>query len=351
MKNKLFKNKTFFIAALLFFAWANFAQADANEEIEQKIINYINQERVKAGLDQLEVSKLLSEAAEMKAEDMLGNDYFAHTSPAGIDPWHWFKEVGYNYKYAGENLGMDFTTAMSVHNAWMDSPTHRENILSPNYKEVGVAVLDGIIDKQETKVAVQSFGKKLGGEREDIRNVINGLNDTKKEELKKNKDDIIITESSIRYWEGEGSGEAIVFAEIEGNVKKVRVKIGSENFALEKLRDNVYMNLITLEGMDFEEEDVYVEVFNKEDDKKIAQIGESRFSESLASKEKIEKEEDLVGAAGVIKKDNFMNILRNWLNKSGLVVVVICLFVLTVANVWILEKEEERFLKNLNTKN
>ena len=96
-------------------------------------------------------------AAEAKAEDMLKNDYFAHTSPEGRTPWHWLKKAGYSYKYAGENLATNYTDAKDQEKAWMKSKTHRENILNKNYREAGIAIVDGKIDGQSSLVTVVFF--------------------------------------------------------------------------------------------------------------------------------------------------------------------------------------------------
>jgi hypothetical protein len=88
---------------------------------------------------------------------MVKNQYFAHTSPDGVSPWHWFKSAGYNYKYAGENLAIGFYESEEVYNAWLNSPSHRANIVNPNYTQVGTAVLSGY-DQNGTIVVVQEFG-------------------------------------------------------------------------------------------------------------------------------------------------------------------------------------------------
>ncbi|MFH1610471.1 MAG: CAP domain-containing protein [Patescibacteria group bacterium] len=125
-----------------------------------RIIELTNRERVEQNLAQLETSEILNQTAALKLHDMFDNDYFAHNSPNGIKPWYWFKEAGYNYTYAGENLAMNFIEAEDAMNAWMNSPSHRDNIVSKNYKEIGVAVGIGKIDGEETTVVVQVFGKR-----------------------------------------------------------------------------------------------------------------------------------------------------------------------------------------------
>jgi uncharacterized protein YkwD len=116
-----------------------------------------NQTRTSLGLNPLKPSATLDKAAELKAEDMVKNQYFAHTSPQGATPWVWFKDAGYNYRYAGENLAIGFFDSIEVYNAWLNSPSHKENLLNPNYKEVGTAVLPGF-GNSNTIVVVQLFG-------------------------------------------------------------------------------------------------------------------------------------------------------------------------------------------------
>jgi len=102
-------------------------------------------------------SAKLNQAAQLKAENMVANNYFNHTSPSGISPWYWFTKVGYNYKYAGENLAIGFFDSQEVYQAWLNSPEHRANIVNPNYTEVGTAVLSGF-GSNNTIVVVQEFG-------------------------------------------------------------------------------------------------------------------------------------------------------------------------------------------------
>ena len=119
--------------------------------------NFANQTRQSAGLQPLVENPKLDEAAQLKAENMVTNNYFAHTSPAGLTPWHWFSAVGYNYKYAGENLAVGFFDSQEVYNAWLNSPEHKANILNPNYKEFGTAVLNGF-GPNNSIIVVQEFG-------------------------------------------------------------------------------------------------------------------------------------------------------------------------------------------------
>ncbi len=131
--------------------WARAASADA-------LIDLTNTSRAQNGLADLTENSKLTSAAFAKANDMLSNDYFAHTSPSGKTPWDFIKAVGYNYTYAGENLAIGYTDDQELHKAWIDSPTHRANIVNGNFREIGIAVVSGEYDGAETTVVVQMFG-------------------------------------------------------------------------------------------------------------------------------------------------------------------------------------------------
>ncbi len=124
------------------------------------IISEINKIRVANGLQPLAENPKLNIAALLKAQDMIDNDYFNHYSPSGKTPWDWFSAAKYNYKYAGENLALNFWDDKDAVQAWLDSPTHKENILNPNFKETGLAILSGTTSttKENRTVVVQMFG-------------------------------------------------------------------------------------------------------------------------------------------------------------------------------------------------
>ena len=120
-----------------------------------------NANRTEQNLPALTVSPLLTEAAQLKANDMATYGYFAHTSPTGKSPWYWLDQVGYNYQYAGENLAVNFSDSQDVVNAWMASPTHRANIVKGNYTEVGTAIATGLYQGQETTFVVQDYANPM----------------------------------------------------------------------------------------------------------------------------------------------------------------------------------------------
>lgn len=126
--------------------------------IPSDVVSFANEARISVGLRALTPNSVLAQAAEYKARDMIEHDYFAHTSPTGVEPWFWFQKAGYQYKAAGENLAINYTDVREQHTAWMQSETHRANILGEQYQEIGVAVVSGIIDGKDSLITVEFFG-------------------------------------------------------------------------------------------------------------------------------------------------------------------------------------------------
>lgn len=117
-----------------------------------------NAARADEGRAPLVRDSLLDEAAQLKADDMAAKGYFAHWSPEGVSPWHWFNQAGYTYKHAGENLAVHFTDSGEVVDAWLDSPTHRENIMDAKFTEIGIGTAKGRYEGYDTVFVVQMFG-------------------------------------------------------------------------------------------------------------------------------------------------------------------------------------------------
>lgn len=127
-----------------------------------EVIRLTNERRVAAGLSPLSENGSLSAAALAKGNDMLAKGYWAHFAPDGTSPWKFFTDFGYKYRYAGENLARDFSNPASAVDAWMNSPTHRDNILNGNYKEIGIGVVEGNLAGADTTIIVQFFGAASG---------------------------------------------------------------------------------------------------------------------------------------------------------------------------------------------
>lgn len=122
------------------------------------LLQATNRARASQGLKALTLNSQLSKAAELKVLDMFNAQYWSHTSPSGTTPWHWFGEVGYAYADAGENLAKNFTTSDGVMAAWLQSPTHRANVLKEGYTEVGFAIMNGTLSGYDTSIVVALYG-------------------------------------------------------------------------------------------------------------------------------------------------------------------------------------------------
>lgn len=126
-----------------------------------EVIRLTNVQRADNGLGPVTENQTLDAAALAKGNDMLAKGYWAHFAPDGTSPWSFFIKFGYKYSYAGENLARDFPDAASAVTAWMNSPSHRENMLNPNYRDIGIGVVEGSLAGVDTTIIVQFFGTPL----------------------------------------------------------------------------------------------------------------------------------------------------------------------------------------------
>jgi uncharacterized protein YkwD len=125
----------------------------------ESIIYLTNKARNENGLPPLMEHQLLNTIAESRARDMLEKQYFDHVSPTGQQASDLAEDIGYHYKIIAENISSgDFITNQKIVDGWMQSPGHRENILSTDVQEIGAAVLKGKMKGLGTYVAVQIFG-------------------------------------------------------------------------------------------------------------------------------------------------------------------------------------------------
>ncbi|MBP9758939.1 hypothetical protein KBD45_04525 [Candidatus Dojkabacteria bacterium] len=130
------------------------AQLDMNS-----LVYLHNKERTQVGLNTLDLNSLLITSASNKAKAMLDSDCWDHYCPPGVSPWTFFNQAGYQYIHAGENLGEGFSDNNSLMRAWMNSPTHRANVIKPEYRELGLGFASGEYQNQEDNtIAVVHFG-------------------------------------------------------------------------------------------------------------------------------------------------------------------------------------------------
>jgi uncharacterized protein YkwD len=125
---------------------------------EATLLEDTNNERAKQQLAPLKIDAKLAQAAYLKGQDMLKQQYWAHNAPDGTTPWQWFKNVGYDYSYAGENLAKNFHTADAVTTAWMASAEHEANIMNIHYSQVGFAVVSGDMNDKPVTLVVALYG-------------------------------------------------------------------------------------------------------------------------------------------------------------------------------------------------
>ncbi|HBG5343614.1 TPA: sporulation protein [Clostridioides difficile] len=107
---------------------------------QKEVVDLVNIERSKAGLNPLTLDSSISNVATKKSQDMIDNNYFSHNSPTYGSPFDMLKKFGISYKTAGENIAMGQKTPKEVVNAWMNSEGHRKNIMNPNFSKIGVGV-------------------------------------------------------------------------------------------------------------------------------------------------------------------------------------------------------------------
>lgn len=113
------------------------------KEIEMQVIKLVNQERTKNGLRPLAPNWELSRVARFKSEDMRDRQYFSHTSPTYGSPFTMIRNFGLSFTAAGENIAAGQSTAQQVMQGWMNSPGHRQNILNPQFTQIGVGYATG----------------------------------------------------------------------------------------------------------------------------------------------------------------------------------------------------------------
>ena len=125
--------------------------------MKKEVVNLVNQERSKRGLEPYQHHSKLAHVAQKKAEDMRDNNYFSHQSPTYGSPFEMLKQFNVQYSAAGENIARGQRSAEEVMDSWMNSPGHRKNILSEKYTHIGVGLAK---NEQGVHYWVQMFIRK-----------------------------------------------------------------------------------------------------------------------------------------------------------------------------------------------
>lgn len=108
---------------------------------EGEMVSLMNLERTKRGLPALVFDPALREVGRRHSQDMLARGYFSHNTPEGLTPFDRMEQAGITYEFAGENLALAPTVEIAM-NGLMNSPGHRANILSPDFRRIGVGSID-----------------------------------------------------------------------------------------------------------------------------------------------------------------------------------------------------------------
>ena len=120
---------------------------------EEEFLKSINEIRVKNNLPELIVDDAIQNVARLKAQDLIENNYFSHTSPKYGTPFEMLSSSSINYKTASENIAGNSSISGAI-DSWMNSESHKNNILSNNFNYTGVAVVHS---NTYGKVLVQMF--------------------------------------------------------------------------------------------------------------------------------------------------------------------------------------------------
>lgn len=131
------------IALVMFLAVSAFAGESSNEITAANVLRLMNDYRSSAGLAPLHSDERLDLAAADRMHQMEEESFWSHESPRGESPFQWLDRHAYRYRSAGENLAQGFETARLLVQSWMESPGHRDNILSSAYEDCGIAIIDG----------------------------------------------------------------------------------------------------------------------------------------------------------------------------------------------------------------
>ena len=134
--------KSLLLAIALLISGTTFA-SDSNEITVENVLRLMNERRALSSLPPLSADDRLMRAANDRMRHMEEESYWGHHSPDGLSPFSWVTLRSYEFRSVGENLACGFDTAAMLVEAWMESPGHRANILSKDYEDCGIAIIDG----------------------------------------------------------------------------------------------------------------------------------------------------------------------------------------------------------------
>ena len=159
------------VYALLFaLSWEDFFRERTGalsdlERVRRDMLARVNRERGRRGLSPLRRHPYLDDAAQAHADDMFARRYYSHDSPNGNTAIDRVAARGYRARYAGENIARGQYSVDEVMDGWMQSPTHREHLLSPVFNDVGFGLKFGKNPGGYEILWVQNFARPRGRER------------------------------------------------------------------------------------------------------------------------------------------------------------------------------------------
>lgn len=135
--------------------------AYATEMSQSSLLRSTNEQREAFKKPILTLNNQLSAAAQAKANDMASRNYWSHNTPDGNEPWIFVDQAGYKYQKAGENLAYGFSTSNQVVVGWMNSSTHKANLLDNSFSDVGFGFANANDFQQNGKetVVVAMYGR------------------------------------------------------------------------------------------------------------------------------------------------------------------------------------------------
>ncbi len=139
--------------------------AYATEMSSSGLLQATNAQRSQnGGIGALTLNTKLAAAAQAKANDMVARNYWSHNTPDGKEPWTFIDAAGYEYQKAGENLAYGFANSSETVTGWMNSKSHRDNLLDAAYKEVGFGFANGsnFVTTGEETIVVAMYGNPSG---------------------------------------------------------------------------------------------------------------------------------------------------------------------------------------------
>lgn len=208
-----------------------------------------NSERAKVGIQPLKVNPALNKAAQAKANDMVTQNYWSHKTPTGQEPWIFIDNTGFSYQKAGENLAYGFNDSFDAVSGWMNSQSHRENLLDSSFTDVGFGIAnsnDFVSNGPET-IIVAFYAQSASDPITTTSSTTNSAGHTLGQEKSISKVGLFTGSSWGVYAVGVVLGMSVMYlASVHGNRLRKAVKKGERYVIKHPLLDSAVISLIAL---------------------------------------------------------------------------------------------------------